>query len=229
MPRIRLFGWEPETGGDMRRFLVLLFVVLAVAACTPDPKAPPKALGPKVADLWRDFPVTSALDRPLIVLDPLPLTDEAAWGARRLPSRCPRRAAVEAAHRSGLLPVRHPHQRPGRPDRHPVPRVREPARGPGRGDRAHRVGLHHRPGRRGAARLGVPAGRRRHADLARPHDGLLRRLGSMVPSTLVTDLSVHRQTLSATFTVSWGCPVRGSRLRRSSRRRSSSRRSCRSG
>ncbi|TKK85593.1 hypothetical protein FDA94_24675 [Herbidospora galbida] len=194
----------------MRRFLLLLAAVLAVAACTPDPAAPPKAPGPKVADLWRDFPVTSALDRPLIVLDPLPLTDEAARGRApaeaSLPGTAPpsRQLTVQGLPRyvtltspQDALTALRSHLTTGGPEaRIAATELTESAFTTDRGP------------------IELPAWRFRLAEggtltwpaLTASH---FWRLGSIIPSTLVNDLSVDGQRLTATFTVSWGMPCPG--------------------
>ncbi|WP_062429515.1 hypothetical protein [Herbidospora daliensis] len=194
----------------MRRFLVLLTVVVAVAACTPDPKAPPKAPGPKVADLWRDFPVTSALDRPLIVLDPLPLADEAARG------RVPASSAVSsAAPPSRQLTVQGL-------SRYVTLTSARDALAAIRSQTAHAAQEAHvtgtaltvSPFRTDRGPVELPAWEFRLAEggtvrwpaLAASH---FWQLGSIVPSTLVGDLSVDGRTVSATFTVSWGMPCPG--------------------
>ncbi|WP_066364424.1 hypothetical protein [Herbidospora mongoliensis] len=194
----------------MRRFLTLLAVVLAVVACTPDPKAPPKAPGPKVADLWRDFPVTSALDRPLIVLDPLPLTDEAARGRVPAPLSLPaavppsRQLTVQGVSRyvtltsprDALSAIRS-QVTAGQPEvRVTATELTESAFTTDRGS------------------IDLPAWEFRLADggtLTWPAltAGYFWRLGSMIPSSLVSDLSIDGRTMSATFTVSWGMPCPG--------------------
>ncbi|GAB1821835.1 hypothetical protein [Herbidospora sp. RD11066] len=194
----------------MRRFLTLLFVVLALVSCTPDPKAPPKAPGPKVADLWRDFPVTSALDRPLIVLDPLPLTNETARGRVPAPASLPatvppsRQLTVQGlsryvtltSSRDALSAIRS-HVTAGQPE------VRVTA-----------TELTESPFTTDRGPVELPAWEFRLADggtLTWPAltAGYFWRLGSVVPSTLVSDLSVEGRTMSATFMVSWGMPCPG--------------------
>ncbi|GLX94417.1 hypothetical protein [Herbidospora sp. NBRC 101105] len=195
----------------MRRFLVLLAVVLAVAACTPDPAAPPKAPGPKVADLWRDFPVTSALDRPLIVLDPLPLADEAARGrvpasaalsavappSRQLTVQGLSRYVTLTSARDALAAIRSQTAHAALPE----------ARVTGTELTVSAFSTDRGP-------VELPAWEFRLAEggtiwwpaLTASH---FWRLGSIVPSTLVSDLSVDGRTVSATFTVSWGMPCPG--------------------
>nr|WP_062334229.1 hypothetical protein [Herbidospora sakaeratensis] len=196
----------------MRRFLVLLAAVVAVAACTPDPAAPPKAPGPKVADLWRDFPVTSALDRPLIVLDPLPLADEAARGrmpassaalssaappSRQLTVQGLSRYVTLTSARDALAAIRSQTPHADRPEAHVTG-----------------TALTVSPFSTDRGPVDLPAWEFRLAE-----GGTVRwpaltashfwRLGSIVPSTLVSDLSVDGRTVSATFTVSGGMPCPG--------------------
>ncbi|WP_061291859.1 hypothetical protein [Herbidospora cretacea] len=194
----------------MRRVLVLLLAVLAVAACTPDPTAPPKAPGPKVADLWRDFPVTSALDRPLIVLDPLPLTDEAGRGRApasvALPASVPppRQLTVQGLSRYVALTSA----------QDALAAVRSHVASGGTEALVAGTELTESAFTTDRGPVELPAWEFRLAGggtLTWPAltASYFWRLGSMVPSTLVTDLSVEGLTLSATFTVSWGMPCPG--------------------
>ncbi|WP_214107641.1 hypothetical protein [Acrocarpospora catenulata] len=202
----------------MRRSVPLLAIVLTVSACmltvsacVPGPVTPPQAPAPAVADVWRDFPVASALERPLIVLDALPLTDAQSKG--RIPA--------ETALPAGQPPSTHLTLQGT--SRHVTLISAQEALTAIRAQRAitdapeahiAATTLIVAPFITDRGTLPLPAWEFRLTEggtLKWPamSTGHFWRLGSTAPSTMVVDLAVDGRNLTATFMESWGTPCPG--------------------